>query len=129
VLATFTLALLAAALPGVKTPSGNVSCVATPAALHCDVGRSVYGARLQARCSAPPAGLDWHGFELTPTRRGEIACSGGVLVMGAVRLRTLAYGRTWRHGPYACVSRRAGLTCTNGNGHGLFVSRLTYRAW
>ena len=122
-------AVVVAVLPGIKTPTRNISCVATPAALHCDIAQSAYSTRLQARCTAPPTGLDWHGFELTPTGKGQVACSGGVLVTGAVRSRTLPYGRVWRHGPYTCVSRATGLTCTNGHGHGLFLSRASWRAW
>ncbi len=119
----------AAPLPGVRTPSHNITCAVTPAALHCDIVQAAYRTRLQSRCSAPPTGLDWHGFELTPTRKGAVTCSGGVLVMGPVTYATLAYGRTWRHGPYTCKSRLTGLTCTNRAGHGLFLSRASYRAF
>lgn len=119
----------AAPTPGVRTPTHNITCAATPAALHCDIAQSSYGARLQAHCIAPPTGLDWHGFELTPKGKGAITCSGGVLVMGPVRYVTLAYGRTWRHGPYTCTSRVTGLTCTNRAGHGLFLSRASYRTF
>jgi hypothetical protein len=119
----------AAPFPGVRTPTHNITCAATAAALHCDIAQASYRARLQTRCSAPPTGLDWHGFDLTPRGRGEIACSGGVLVMGPVRYVTLAYGRTWRHGAYTCRSRLTGLTCTNRTGHGLFLSRASYRTF
>jgi len=123
------VALLAAVLPGIKTPSGNITCIATPGALRCDIARSAYGARLQARCIAPPTKLDWHGFELTTTGKGQVACSGGVLVTGPVPYRVLAYGRTWRRDGFTCVSRTTGLTCTNRTGHGLFLSRASYRTW
>ena len=120
---------VAAPLPGVRTPSRNITCAATAVVLHCDVARSSYGTRLQAHCSAPPTSLDWHGFELTPTGKGAITCSGGVLLMGPVRYVTLAYGHVWRHGAYTCASRVAGLTCTTHAGHGLFLSRASYRVW
>jgi hypothetical protein len=120
---------VAAPLPGARTPSHNITCAATPVALHCDIVQSSYRARLQAHCIAPPTGLDWHGFELTPTGRGAITCSGGVLVMGPVRYVTLAYGHVWRHGAYTCTSRVTGLTCTNSAGHGLFLSRASYRTF
>ena len=120
---------VAAPTPGVRTPTHNITCAATPAALHCDIAQASYRARLQARCIAPPTGLDWHGFELTPKGKGGITCSGGVLVMGPVHYVTLAYGRTWRHGPYTCTSRVTGLTCTNRAGHGLFLSRASYRTF
>ena len=58
---------LAAPFPGVRTPTHNITCAVTPAALHCDITQAAYRARLQKRCIAPPTGLDWHGFELTPT--------------------------------------------------------------
>lgn len=119
----------AAPTPGVRTPTHNITCAATPAALHCDIAQSSYGARLQAHCIAPPTGLDWHGFELTPTGKGAITCSGGVLVMGPVRYVTLRYGHTWRNVPYTCRSRIAGLTCTNRAGHGLSLSRASYRTF
>jgi len=120
---------IAAPLPGVRTPTHNITCALTPAALHCDIARSVYRSRLQKRCLAPPTGLDWHGFELTPKGRGAVTCSGGVLVMGAVRYVTLGYGRSWRRGGYTCRSRLTGLTCTNRAGHGLFLSRASYRTF
>ncbi|HEX4525837.1 MAG TPA: hypothetical protein VH108_03765 [Gaiellaceae bacterium] len=122
-------AAAASSRPGVRTPSRNIECAATPAALHCDIVQASYRARLQARCIAPPSSLDWHGFELTPTGKGAVTCSGGILVMGPVRYFTLAYGRNWHSGAYTCRSRVAGLTCTNRAGHGLFLSRLSYRTF
>ena len=122
-------AAAAGSLPGVRTPSRNITCAVTPAALHCDIAQASYRARLQSRCIAPPSSLDWHGFELTPTGKGAVTCSGGILVMGPVRYFTLAYGRTWHSGAYTCRSRLTGLTCTNRAGHGLFLSRLSYRTF
>ena len=120
---------LSAPLPGVRTPTHNITCAVTPAALHCDIAQASYRTRLQKGCIAPPTGLDWHGFELTPSGKGAITCSGGVLVMGPVRYVTLRYGRTWRNGTYTCRSRLTGLTCTNRAGHGLSLSRASYRTF
>jgi hypothetical protein len=120
---------LSAPLPGVRTPTHNITCAVTPAALHCDIAQASYRTRLQKGCIAPPTGLDWHGFELTPKGKGAITCSGGVLVMGPVRYVTLRYGRTWRNGTYTCRSRLTGLTCTNRAGHGLSLSRASYRTF
>lgn len=42
----------------------------------------------------------------------------------------LAYGKTFRRGPFRCTSRRAGLTCEHrSNGHGFFLSRERQRAY
>jgi hypothetical protein len=96
------------------------------------IGHASYSAALQRRCIAAPTSLDWHGFELPATRKGSVSCSGGIFYDPASErpvFTSLAYGRTWRHGPFTCVSRRTGLTCTNGRGHGLFLSRESWRAW
>jgi hypothetical protein len=121
-------------IPGVRTPTGNIECLYVPGpvpSLHCDLRASSYGAALQRRCGTR-AGLDWHGFELTRTGRGRVTCSGGILYSPDTQrpvYRTLAYGRTWRHLGFACSSARTGLTCRNGRGHGLFLSRGSWRAW
>jgi len=129
VAAVVAASALAAPFPGVRTPTHNITCAVTPAALHCDIAQASYRTRLQKGCIAPPTGLDWHGFELTPTGKGAITCSGGVLVMGPVRYVTLRYGHIWHNGTYTCRSRISGLTCTNRAGHGLSLSRASYRTF
>jgi hypothetical protein len=127
-------------IPGVRSPSGNIECLFVPTArgpvqppnLLCTIARASYTGALQRRCQAPPTGLDWHGFELPALRRGQVSCSGGILYdQGTQRpaYTTLAYGATWRHGPFTCTSRRTGLTCVTAHGHGLFLSRASWRAW
>lgn len=137
VLALFTGAAAAARLPGVKTPSQNISCFYVPQRptthgnLLCNVKQAVYTRALQAKCIAPPTGLDWHGFTLSDTKRAEVLCAGGLMYDGrdTPTFVTLAYGKTWRHGGLTCTSRVTGLTCTNGHGHGLFLSRASWRTW
>jgi hypothetical protein len=123
--------LLAAAIlaftPGIKTPSGNISCFASHGTLHCEIAQASYRPRLQRACLSR-ASLDWHGFELSPTERGTTTCSGGVLYDTPPRYRTLAYGRTWRSGAITCTSRVTGLTCS-ARGHGMFISRASWRGW
>jgi hypothetical protein len=124
-------------IPGIRMPSGNISCFYVPRSgalglpdLFCNIRRSTYGARLQRLCVGGKAGVDWHGFELTPTKKATVVCSGGVLYDPSRQkptYTTLAYGHTWRQGPYTCVSRVTGLTCTNRKRHGLFLSRTRYR--
>lgn len=42
----------------------------------------------------------------------------------------LAYGKTFRRGPFRCTSRRTGLTCRHrSNGHGFFLSRERQRVF
>jgi len=137
VAAAFAAAAAAAPLPGVRTPSGNIRCFVVPVRpsthtnLICTIRAASYSGLTQRRCGAPPIGLDWHGFELPDKGAARLSCSGGALYSGADHpaLRTLAYGRVWRHGPYTCRSRRTDLTCTNGPAHGLIISRAEWRAW
>ena len=137
VLAVCSGAAAAARLPGVKTPSKNISCFYLPQRptahgnLLCNIKQASYTGTLQAKCIAPPSGLDWHGFTLSDTKRGEIVCTGGLMydARDTPTFVTLAYGTTWRHGGFTCKSRITGLTCTNAAGHGLFLSRESYRVW
>ncbi len=143
-LATAALAVTATAaapkpIPGIRSPSGNIRCLYVPpprgstvSVLFCSIAHASYAAELQHQCSAMPAGVDWHGFELTATRKGAVTCSGGILYDPSTErptYSTLAYGKTWRHGPYTCVSRVTGVTCTTARGHGLFISRQSWRAF
>jgi hypothetical protein len=121
-------------LPGIRTPSGNISCFVVPGRpsnLLCSVRTAAYAQHLQDRCSAT-ASLDWHGFELSPFRKGTSVCSGGILYSPDTsfpRYVTLPYGESWTRGPFTCYSRVTGLSCGNHTGHGLFVSRASWRRW
>jgi hypothetical protein len=126
-------------LPGFHSPSGNIRCFAVPivgtgaSMLRCEIRRSSYASALQARCMRPDgSGVDWHGFELTQTGKGAVTCSGGILYDTGTQRPSfvdLPYGRTWRRVGFTCVSRVTGVTCRNGRGHGLFISRESWRAW
>jgi hypothetical protein len=132
------VALLAALaltpLPGVVSPSGNIHCFyvpAKPAHLLCDINSATYGRREQDACMVR-AGLDWHGWEVYATRRATTVCSGGILYNSnrdKPVYKTLPYGHTWRFAAFRCVSRVTGLTCTTGTGHGIFLSRQSWRGW
>ncbi|HSP71279.1 MAG TPA: DUF6636 domain-containing protein [Gaiellaceae bacterium] len=121
-------------LPGFHSPSGTIRCLLAPGrVLRCDLRRADYAAALQARCMRPGgAGVDWHGFELPAARKGTVTCSGGILYNPGTQrpaYANLPYGQTWRRGPFTCDSRVTGVTCRNTGGHGLFVSRQSWRAW
>jgi hypothetical protein len=129
-------AAAATQLPGLRTPSGNIRCLflaGQARELLCTIDHAGYAAGLRQRCLAPGgAGVDWHGFTLGPARKALVNCSGGILYSPSTQhpsYVTLAYGRTWRAGPFTCVSARTGLTCRTGRGHGLFLSRESWRTW
>ena len=122
-------------LPGFHSPSGNIRCYyegGRPAVLRCQIGQAAYTKRLVAYCGAPPIGVDWAGFELTATRKGADTCSGGVLYSPETQVPVFVnqpYGTTWRRGGFRCDSRRTGVSCRSRAGHGLFISRASWRAW
>lgn len=129
-----TLLAMKAPLPGVVTPSGNIHCFYVPGPpghLLCDIHQATYSKREQDGCMSR-AGLDWHGWEVYATRKTVPVCSGGILYnsnTGYPKYTGLAYGKTWRFAAFTCTSRLTGLTCTTKTGHGIFISRLSWRGW
>ena len=119
-------------LPGFHSPTGNIKCYYAHAltargakpVVRCGLVHADYAMRLQHYCEAG----DWHGFTLTPDSRPSLFCTAGASGE-RVAYTALAYGKTWRRGPFTCTSRTAGVTCRSRTGHGLFVSRQTYRVW
>jgi hypothetical protein len=132
---TVTLATAVAALvplPGFHSPSGNIQCFVVNNTLHCSLARADYGAKLQARCIAPPTQLDWHGWGLGARTKGTVTCTGGILYDPETERPSravLQYGSSWHRGAFTCLSRTTGVTCRNRSGHGLFLSRQAWRAW
>jgi hypothetical protein len=122
-------------LPGFRSPSGNIRCFVLAGHsgdLLCTIAAADYTKTLQARCIDAGAGVEWHGFTLGATRRAALNCSGGIQYDPAtdrLPIARLAYGSTWRSGDFSCSSSRTGVTCRNHRGHGLFVSRASWRAW
>jgi Family of unknown function (DUF6636) len=113
-------------LPGFRSPSGNIKCFVARS-LYCSIDKANYRQRLQARCD-----LDWHGFQLNAANRARSYCtSNAAYNMGTERPNhaKLAYGKSFRHGVFTCLSRITGVTCRNRSGHGLFISRQAWRLW
>jgi hypothetical protein len=120
-------------LPGFRSPSGNIKCyynakALTPRgftrAVTCSIVHADYAMKLQRRCEAG----DWHGFTLTPRGKPMLFCPAGAGGDRPVYTK-LAYGKSWQRGPFTCTSRVTGVTCRSRTGHGLFISRHTYRTW
>ena len=127
------VALVGATIPGFRSPTGNIKCVfipGRPAAMLCTIGRADYAKTLQSRCLGPNgAGVDWHGFILPAATKSQVSCSGGALYTQRPRYITLAYGKTWRQKMFSCTSHFDGVNCSNPHGHGMFISRQTWRTW
>lgn len=106
------------------TPSGNIRCAAFRSDgqwfLRCDIYRHDW--RVAPRtCDAGDYGSS---VSLTGNgRRPKFICVSDAVDSG----RKVRYGRTIYSGPFACTSRRSGLTCTNRRGAGWFLSREAFR--
>lgn len=121
----------AATLPGFHSPSENIRCLVLaggPPHLLCTIAEASYTNALQARCAAA-ASLDWHGFMLMDARKATPNCSGGILYTRRPRWVNLPYGTSWHRAPFTCDSQVTGVTCRSTSGHGLFLSRASWRAW
>ena len=113
-------------LPGFRSPTGNIQCFVVKS-LYCGIDKANYRQRLQGKCD-----LDWHGFQLNAVSRARSYCtSNAAYNLGNERPNNakLAYGESFRHGVFTCLSRITGVTCRNQHGHGLFISRQAYRTW
>ncbi len=109
-----------------RTPSRNIGCAfsrpsSSSAYLRCDI---LSGLRPEPRRACD---FDWVGLALTGRGRGRPNCGSDTVY--APRAPVLRYGRTWRRGPFLCVSGRRGLRCTNQAAHGFFLSRRRWRVY
>ena len=116
-----------------KTPTRNIVCLYTSGggqkpAIECGIK-----SKLKPRPSRRGPGcnhLDYVGdrVDLLSTGKAKpVSCAGdaGPFVY-LNRARVLAYGKTWHKGPIWCSSQPSGLTCTNPQGHGFFLSRARW---
>jgi hypothetical protein len=123
------------------TPSRNVYCEHEASVARA--GNSVVRCSIRSGLRPRPPRPASCPTDSTPTYdrlglqsggRGHVLpCAGDAGPLAAIGIpgvRVLGYGQTWV-GPLglSCISRRAGLTCTNRRRHGFFVSRQSYRTF
>lgn len=111
---------------GFFTPSGNILCAAfvarDTATMRCNIRRTA-GRDLPEPKGCQEQG-DWFGGRIFSLgRRGPAAriCPTDALLPDR-RPPRLAYGTSWRHGPFRCLSSRLALLCTNATGNGVLLS-------
>ena len=104
-----------------QMPSKNIGCVYQPAEgrragyLRCDI---LSGVRPQPRGTCE---LDWTGYSMQARGAARATCAGDTVY--AQQARILRYGTTWKQGDFVCLSRRAGLRCTNAARRGFVLAR------
>jgi hypothetical protein len=110
-----------------ETPSGRIGCAAStdPTSLRCDTAFPTSFSKSDRRCEFGDYG---QAFVIKPSGAAEAICAGDT-VLSANDARTIEYGKTWLLGPYTCVSRKSGLRCENGEGHGVELSLESQRVF
>ena len=104
-----------------RLPSGNIGCIYSDASLRCDV-RSGLRPEPKRACE-----LDWTGIVFPTASKPKPECAGDTAIDS--RARVIPYGGKWTRGGFTCFSQRVGLRCTRRNGHGLFLSRTSWRVY
>jgi hypothetical protein len=112
------------------TPSDNIGCAMYDKGeqgifVRCDIGEHAWSLPPRPHTKACRE-LDYiSGLVLGPKGKSHFFCAGDTAMhQGSV----LAYGDSRRVGRFTCTSRTSGVTCRNRrNGHGLFLSRASYR--
>jgi hypothetical protein len=111
-------------LKGFQTPTRNIVCGgysgSQPSWLRCDINSG-----LKPKPSRPKGCEFDFGGTLALSAKGstKIGCVSDVVLPDPTKAPVLAYGKTWRYGPFTCKSAKTGLTCRNSKGHGFFLSR------
>jgi hypothetical protein len=109
-------------LESFRTPSRDIYCAMVEGIARCDIRERDW--------SPPPkpadCELDWgQGISVKRTGAAGFVCTGDTTYNPDASV--LAYGKVSKVGPLRCASRKEGVTCTNAEGRGFFISRNRYR--
>jgi hypothetical protein len=111
-------------LEAFQSPSGNIGCVLFEGEARCDIDK--HGWTPPPRPASCPEEVDY-GQGLTVPREGEagVVCAGDTAMNAKDPI--LPYTAAAEVDGTICVSRVDGLTCTNAEGHGFFISVGGYK--
>ena len=132
---TIAIAVLTAAAPALadvftfETPSENIQCSVGLERGFSDIMCTIINR--QGPTALPrPAGCnsDW-GHDFAMNNRGPVRMTCGPLNRNKDGFDRAEYGVTGRFGGFVCQSERTGLTCTNEDGHGFFLSRRSQKVF
>jgi hypothetical protein len=111
-----------------KSPSGNIVCSLDIDTLECGIASG-----LNPQPDPPCGGGAAHKVLFTVPNRAPIAstgCEEQPFPLGAApSAPVLDYGKSWTAGGFSCTSAMSGVTCRSANGHGLFLSRESWRTF
>jgi hypothetical protein len=107
-----------------ETPSHNIGCYLDSKSVRCDIRERNWSPPPEPK-SCIKFGVDWGQGIAVGAHRASFVCAGDTTLGGT---GLLGYGHSARRGPVSCVSRTAGITCSNSDtGHGFFMARARYR--
>lgn len=100
------------------TPSGNIACALTPEWVRCDISKRSWSPYVPKPSSCrfdwgPSVGVQASGY-------GEFLCVSDSLFGGTYG--ELPYGNILERGDLYCISKEAGLLCSNQSGSGFRLS-------
>jgi len=104
-----------------QMPSKNIGCGVDSGVLRCDILSGLQPEPSKA-CE-----LDWTGIVLEADGAAQPECAGDTIYEGSAPI--LAYGERWARDGISCESRKAGLRCANGSGHGFSLARSAWEVF
>jgi len=115
-----------------RLPSGNIGCGYSTLPgeapnLRCEILSLLRPMPPRPKsCGVGVGGGVWgQAVAMAPTGRASGRCISDTVMNPSAPV--LGYGERWAHGGFTCISRTTGLTCTNRDGHGWFLSRASSR--
>lgn len=117
-----------AKITGFQTPSKRIGCAVIDQGKRWDLRCDVTGATNTPPPKPVSCEFDYgFSFGLTATGKGRRLCVSDTPLSPSFKV--LAYGKTYKRGPFACKSRQSGLRCTNKRGHGFELARERQRVF
>jgi hypothetical protein len=111
-------------LEAFQSPSGNIGCILYEGNARCDIDK--HGWTVPPRPASCPEQVDY-GQGLTVEREGKagVVCAGDTAMNAKDPI--LPYTATTEVAGTVCDSEVDGITCTNAEGHGFFISVQGYK--
>ncbi|MEM9797310.1 MAG: DUF6636 domain-containing protein [Pseudomonadota bacterium] len=108
------------------TPSGNIYCQVGLERDFSDIFCRIHERQGVPAAPALAGCANGHSFAMGDRGPVQVSCEAGGRWPGQSEA---AYGDTGQFGGIICRSETSGLTCTNRDGHGFFLSRRSQRAF
>jgi hypothetical protein len=108
-----------------QSPTGNIGCMIGGGVARCDIVKRSWSP--PARPASCPSQVDFgQGLEVDRSGNGRVVCAGDTARDPSAA--KLPYGTASRVGNFLCISRTAGIACSNtSTNHGFAIGAQGYR--